>query len=118
MRAIARLLGVARNSVRKYLRADEMPKARPRPPRGVDSLRKRTQVSLGKGTQAGLVAGMVSVGGAAVKAAAAELVLEAVAGAVDGEDLALVEQAVEDGRGDHVVAEECAPAIEADVAGD
>src|SRR5437588_554253 len=34
VRAIARLLGVARNSVRKYLRADEIPKAQPRPARG------------------------------------------------------------------------------------
>src|SRR5947209_2655211 len=34
VRAIARLLGVERNSVRKYLRADEIPKAQPRPPRG------------------------------------------------------------------------------------
>ena len=33
VRAIARLLGVARNSVRKYLRADEIPKPQPRPPR-------------------------------------------------------------------------------------
>ena len=30
LRAIARLLGVARNSVRKYLRADEIPKPQPR----------------------------------------------------------------------------------------
>jgi transposase len=34
VRAIARLLGVARNSVRKYLRADEIPKPQPRPARG------------------------------------------------------------------------------------
>jgi transposase len=34
VRAIARLLGVARNSVRKYLRADEIPKPQPRLARG------------------------------------------------------------------------------------
>ena len=33
IRAIARTLGLSRNSVRKYLRADEVPKAKPRPPR-------------------------------------------------------------------------------------
>src|ERR1041384_4692194 len=32
-RAIARPLGLSRNSVRKYLRSDEIPKARARPPR-------------------------------------------------------------------------------------
>jgi hypothetical protein len=41
-----------------------------------------------------------------------ELVFEAVARAVDGEDVADVEQSVEDGRGDHLVAEELAPAVE------
>ena len=38
---------------------------------------------------------MVSVGGAAVKSAAAEFVLEAVAGPVDGEDFAVMEEPVE-----------------------
>src|SRR5581483_2808660 len=33
IRAIARTLGLSRNSVRKYLRADDIPKAKPRPPR-------------------------------------------------------------------------------------
>src|SRR5687768_16635750 len=47
-----------------------------------------------------------------------ELVLEPVARAVDGEDLALMQQAVEDGRSQHVVAEELAPAVEGHVAGD
>src|SRR5690348_15352262 len=61
---------------------------------------------------------MVSVGGAAVKRSAAELVLETVAGSVDREDFAVMEEAVEDGGGDDVVAEELAPAIERYVAGD
>ncbi len=34
VRAIARTLGIARNSVRKYLRSPEVPKPPPRPPRG------------------------------------------------------------------------------------
>src|SRR5438477_5487931 len=34
IRAIARTLGLSRNSVRKYLRSDEIPKAKPRPLRG------------------------------------------------------------------------------------
>jgi transposase len=34
VRAIARTLGISRNSVRKYLRADTIPKPRPRPKRG------------------------------------------------------------------------------------
>ena len=34
VRAIARTLGLSRNSVRKYLRADEIPKPKPRPRRG------------------------------------------------------------------------------------
>jgi transposase len=33
IRAIARMLGLSRNSVRKYLRSEEIPKPRPRPPR-------------------------------------------------------------------------------------
>ncbi len=33
IRAIGRTLGLSRNSVRKYLRSDEIPKAKPRPPR-------------------------------------------------------------------------------------
>jgi hypothetical protein len=46
---------------------------------------------------------MVSVAGAAVKRAATEFVFEAVAGSVDGEDFAVVEQPVQDGRGNDVV---------------
>src|SRR5919109_4262475 len=34
VRAIARTLGLSRNSVRKYLRANEIPKPKPRPRRG------------------------------------------------------------------------------------
>src|SRR4030095_12433500 len=34
IRAIARALGLSRNSVRKYLRTDEIPQAKPRAPRG------------------------------------------------------------------------------------
>ena len=33
IRAIARMLGLSRNSVRKYLRAEEIPQAKPRLPR-------------------------------------------------------------------------------------
>ena len=61
---------------------------------------------------------MVSVGGAAVKRAAAEFVFEPIAGSVDGEDFAVVQEAVEDRGSDHVVTEELAPAVEGDVAGD
>src|SRR5919201_5068467 len=34
VRAIARTLGLSRNSVRKYLRAEDIPKPKPRPKRG------------------------------------------------------------------------------------
>src|SRR5581483_2889333 len=61
---------------------------------------------------------MVSVGGAAAKSAAADLVFESIAGSVDGEDFAVVEETIEDRGGDHVIAEELAPSIERDVAGD
>lgn len=43
------------------------------------------------------------------------LVPEAVAGAVDEEDVALVEEPVEDRGGDDVIAEELAPTFEGDV---
>src|SRR5919197_1189326 len=51
VRAIARLLGVARNSVRKYLRADEIPKPQPRPPRGskLDPFRAHLERRVGEG---------------------------------------------------------------------
>src|SRR3954452_15846079 len=45
-------------------------------------------------------------------------VLEAVAGSVDGDDVAVVQQPVEDRGGEHVVAEDLAPFGEALVAGD
>ena len=47
-----------------------------------------------------------------------EIVLEPVTRSVDGEDMADVEQPVEDGGGDDVVAKELAPAVESDVRGD
>ena len=46
-----------------------------------------------------------------------ELVLETVTGAVNGEHVTDVEQAIEDGRRDHLIAEQFAPAIKGDVAG-
>jgi transposase len=51
VRAIARALGVARNSVRKYLRADEIPKARPRPKRGskLDPFRRHLEQRIAEG---------------------------------------------------------------------
>jgi hypothetical protein len=56
---------------------------------------------------------MVSIRRTAVKCAAAELVLEATAGPVDGEDFTVVGEPVQYRRCD-VVAEELAPAIESD----
>ena len=51
VRAIARVLGVARHSVRKYLRAEEIPKAQPRPKRGskLDSFRTHLEQRVGAG---------------------------------------------------------------------
>src|SRR5205809_6141898 len=46
-----------------------------------------------------------------------EAVLQAVAGAADGDDVAVVQQPVQDGRGQHVVAEHAAPLAERLVAG-
>jgi Transposase domain (DUF772) len=46
-----------------------------------------------------------------------EPVLEPVAGPVDGDDVAVVQQPVQDGRGQHVVAEHAAPLAEGLVAG-
>src|SRR5581483_915009 len=51
VRAIARTLGIARNSVRKYLRAPEVPKPAPRPPKGskLDPYAGFIHVQLGRG---------------------------------------------------------------------
>ncbi len=53
VRAIARTLGLSRNSVRKYLRADEIPKAKPRPKRGskLDPFRDDLERRLAAGVQ-------------------------------------------------------------------
>ncbi len=51
IRRIARDLGVSRNSVRKYLRSPQVPRARPRPPRGskLDSFKGYLQQRLEDG---------------------------------------------------------------------
>jgi transposase len=51
VRAIARTLGLARNSVRKYLRADQIPTPRPRPRRGskLDPFRAHLERRVGEG---------------------------------------------------------------------
>jgi hypothetical protein len=55
--------------------------------------------------QAGSLQGTTSIRGL-------EPVLEPIAGAVDGDDSAVVQQPVQDGRGQHVVAEHAAPFAE------
>jgi transposase len=53
VRAIARTLGLSRNSVRKYLRADEIPKPKLRPKRGskLDPFIEHLEQRLGAGVQ-------------------------------------------------------------------
>ncbi len=51
IRRIAKDLGVSRNSVRKYLRSPQVPRARPRPPRGskLDPFKEYLRQRLGDG---------------------------------------------------------------------
>ena len=51
IRAIARELGISRNSVRKYLRSSEVPKAKPRPPKPskLDLYKEYLQHRMGEG---------------------------------------------------------------------
>jgi transposase len=53
VRAIARTLGLSRNSVRKYLRADEIRKPKPRSKRGskLDPFMSRLEQRLAAGVQ-------------------------------------------------------------------
>lgn len=57
IRAIAQSLGIARNSVRKYLRASEIPKPAPRPPRPskLDPYRALIRARLAEGVDNGVV---------------------------------------------------------------